>query len=92
MSEHILAAAREACAAHPWPDFPDPGEKNAANLALLIGLLDSTQAVAKAIYDNAIDDGIPINKQLATKLCAQSWNIARVVVESSEINESMPPI
>ena len=92
LTEAILRASREACALTQWPDFPDPGEKNKTNIALLIGLLDATQAIARAVYDNSVDDNRQIDKQLATQLCAQSWNIARVIVESSQERTSAPPI
>lgn len=87
MPDAILAAARQSCT-----PLPDAGPKNAENLAVLIALLNSTQSIAQAIYDNAVDDGRPIDKQLATQLCAQSWNIARVIVESSEELTSAPPM
>lgn len=90
MTEQILAAARSACATNPWPDFPDPGKKNAANVALLIGLLDSAQTVARAVFDNAMDDRNPISKQLANELYAQSWNIGRIIVDSSQVLEVAP--
>jgi hypothetical protein len=86
-SDAILAAARESC-----QPLPDADPKNAQNLAVLIALLDSTQAIAQAIYDNAVDDNLPIDQQLATQLCAQSWNIARVIVEAAEQRTSAPLI
>lgn len=91
-AEAIIASARESCAQAECANYIDSGHKNAENIAVLISLLDGAKIVAQAIYDNAMDDGMPINSKLATQLQIQSWNIARVIIESSRVREVMPHV
>ena len=81
----IIAAARAATA----PDF---SSKNADNLAALQALLKAAEMIAQAVYDNATDDRKPVDPKLATQLQIKSWKIARMIVESSQVLEVMPPV
>jgi hypothetical protein len=84
-TDAVLAAALAAIT----PDFSN---KNADNLAALAVLLDAAQVLAQAVNDNALDDRLPTDSKLATQLQIQSWRIARLIVESSQVLESMPRI
>ena len=57
--------------------LPDSGSRNQPLLPLLVGLLDAAQTTVNAIDDNAWDNCIPLDPELATDLAKQCRGIAR---------------
>lgn len=86
LSDLILQAARGAVPADPSSliTLPSAGIKNDPLMPLLIGLIDSTQAVAAAIADNAWDDCRPLDKDLARDLARQARQIAADIENATE--------
>ena len=85
----ILQAARQVMpaiiAAGPVPDC---SIRNQPLLPLLEGLLDSTQATAEAVADNAWDESRPMNRDLMTDLARQSRLIASVLESAASCPDS----
>lgn len=90
MSDAVLQAARAAIPTtfsewsieRRWIDqLP---EKQRPLVPLLMALLDSAQAVAKAIGDNAWDDNQPLSKELTKGLSNQASRIGSDIINSSD--------
>lgn len=79
LSDLILQAARQAIPAdvERLITLPDLGSRNQPLLPLLVGLLDAAQTTVNAIDDNAWDDCLPLDPELATDLAKQCRSIAR---------------
>ena len=79
LSDLILQAARQAIPANVEQliTLPDVGRGNQPLLPLLVGLLDAAQVTVNAIDDNAWDNCIPLDPELATDLAKQCRGIAR---------------
>jgi hypothetical protein len=73
ISELILNAARAAVPAdaEQLMLLPDCGPRNKRLMPLLIGLVEALKVTAKAVLDNAIDEGCPVDVVLAGKLGEQ---------------------
>ena len=80
LSDEVLKAARAAIERlgdpYKWILMADPGTLNRPVLPLLMALLDSAQAVANAMAENAWDDFTPIDRDLAAGLVQQTQHIA----------------
>lgn len=78
LSDAVLQAARAAIPAHvdQLIQLPDCGQRNQPLVPLLVALLDSAQAVAKAVADNAWDASQPIDRALSADLAQQARAIA----------------
>ena len=79
LSDLILQAARQAIPRHVEQliTLPDVGRSNQPLLPLLVGLLDAAQVTAAAAADNAWDDCLPLDPELANDLAKQCRGIAR---------------
>lgn len=79
LSDLILQAARQAIPAdvERLITLPDSGSRNQPLLPLLVGLLDAAQTTVNAIDDNAWDDCLPLDPELANDLAKQCRGIAR---------------
>lgn len=90
MSDAVLQAARAAMPTDPAACFADPtvirrlGPKNDGLVPLLMALLDSAQATARAIADNAWDDSLPVDRQLAEELSTQAYRLGAEIVNSAQ--------
>jgi hypothetical protein len=86
LSDLILQAARAAIPANVERliTLPASGARNQPLLPLLVGLLDAAQATAKAVADNAWDDCLPLDRQLATDLAKQCRAIAADIENASQ--------
>lgn len=90
MSAQVLRAARAALPADAATRFHMPQSvrqlpaKQAPLVPLLMALLDAAEAVAKAIDDNAWDDGQPLPQALAEDLAGQACRIAAAAQNSSQ--------
>jgi hypothetical protein len=86
LSDLILQAARQSLPKHvdSLIQLPDVGIKNQPLLPLLIGLIDATKVVAKAIDDNAWDDIQPLPKDTATELIDDCREIIRQLKTATE--------
>lgn len=92
MSQQVLQAARIAIS-----DFTTgsnhwlPGalqinqlpEKQRPLMPLLMALLDSAEAVAKAVDDNAWDDGAAIDRTHAESLANQCYRVGAAITSAS---------
>ena len=85
LSDLILQAARQAIPGHVdrLITLPDSGRRNNPILPLLVGLLDATQQVARAVADNAWDESLPLDRELMTDLARQSRAIAASIESAS---------
>lgn len=85
LSDLILQAARQAIPSHVdrLITLPDSGRHNNPLLPLLVGLLDATQQVARAVADNAWDESLPLDRELMTDLSRQSRAIATAIETAS---------
>lgn len=94
MSQQVLNAARAAMPADPARHFPDPSvitrmpEKQRPLLPLLMALIDSAEAVAKAIDDNAWDDGAPVDRAMTEDLANQAYRIGAVITNASSAHDA----
>ena len=83
LSDAALQGARAAIDRlgdpYKWIMMPDPGPTslNRPVLPLLMALLDSTEAVANALAENAWDSFEPLDKDLAAGLIKQCDQIIR---------------
>jgi len=86
LSDLILQAARDAIPANVERliTLPASGARNQPLLPLLVGLLDAAQATAKAVADNAWDDCLPLDRQMATDLAKQCRAIAYEIENASQ--------
>lgn len=85
LSDLILQAARQAIPSHVdrLITLPDSGRHNNPLLPLLVGLLDATQQVARAVADNAWDESLPLDRELMTDLSRQARAIAASIETAS---------
>lgn len=92
LSDTILQAARAAMPADPYRSLliADPGRLNRPVLPLLVALLDSAQAVATAMAENAWDDFTPINAGLAAGLVQQTQQIAKQIQSATHATPPAP--
>lgn len=94
MSDAVLQAARAALPADPAAHFLLPHAirqlptKQLPLVPLLMALLDSAEAVAKAIDDNAWDDGAPIDRSLAEELANQAYRLGAVITNASSAHDT----
>lgn len=97
MSDDVLQAARAAMTKHvnyatsqwaPERWIHALPEKQAPLVPLLMALLDSCEAVAKAIDDNAWDDSAPISRSLAEELANQAYRLGAVVTNASSAHDT----
>ena len=90
LSDLVLQAARDAMPSDPSRFFLDPsflqraGIKNQPLIPLLLALLDATQAVSGAICDNAWDDCLPLDKDLAQGLAMQAQHISNDITIAAQ--------
>lgn len=90
MSDAVLQAARAAMPADPAIWFADQQwikrlpEKQQPLVPLLMALLDSAEAVAKAIADNAWDDSKPIDRGLAESLANQCYRLGADITNATQ--------
>lgn len=91
LSDRLLQAARASL--HAAPDFctelalkywQHSGVKNQQLLLLLDCLIDASQAVAKAIEDNAWDDSTPVERKSAEDLANACYRIGAVITNASQ--------
>jgi hypothetical protein len=73
VSDLILQAARQAVPSdvERLMLLPDCGARNKPLMPLLVGLVEALQATAKAVADNAWDEGYPVEAVLANELHKQ---------------------
>jgi hypothetical protein len=78
LSDLILQAARAAIPADvdSLITVPDSGPRNRPLMPLLLGLIDATQATARAVADNARDSAHPLDRGMANVLAQQLRSIA----------------
>jgi hypothetical protein len=90
LSDLILQAARQAIPSNveQMITLPDCSIRNQPLLPLLEGLLDSTQATAEAVSDNAWDESRPIDRGLMTDLARQARLIASVLESAASCPDS----
>lgn len=90
MSDRVLQAAREAMPANLPDFFADAAAikrlptKQQPLIPLLMALLDSAEAVAKAIADNAWDDSAPVDRGLAEELANQAYRLGADITNASQ--------
>jgi hypothetical protein len=87
LSDLILQAARQAIPARveSLVILPDLSERNGPLMPLLVGLLDAVQTTAKAIADNAWDEGQRLDDQLAYDLAGQCRAIAQDIENAAQV-------
>ena len=85
LSDLILQAARAAIPGYASRliTLPDSGIRNQPILPLLVGLLDATQQVARAVADNAWDESLPLDRELMTDLARQARAIGAAIETAS---------
>jgi hypothetical protein len=78
LSDLVLQAARQAIPAdyQRLITLPPSSAKNQPLLPLLVALIDAAQRTAKGVADNAWDDCLPLDQQLARDLARQCRAIA----------------
>ncbi len=86
LSDLVLQAARQAIPAdyQRLITLPASGAKNQPLLPLLVALIDAAQQTAKAVGDNAWDDCLPLDLQLATDLARQCRAIAADIENAAQ--------
>ena len=90
MSDAVLQAARAAMPADPCRQFADPTvisklhEKQRPLVPLLMALIDSAEAVANAIADNAWDDSRPVDRRLAEDLANQCYRLGADITNATQ--------
>jgi hypothetical protein len=79
LSDLILQAARAAIPADvdSLITVPDSGPRNRPLMPLLLVLIDATQAIARAVSDNARDSAHPLDRGMVNGLAQQLRSIAR---------------
>lgn len=92
ISADVLGAARLAAAAHASRLQPLAiqrlPEKQRPLVPLLMALLDATEAVSRAIDDNAWDDGAPLDRQMAEELANQAYRLGAVICNASQAHDT----
>lgn len=92
ISADVLEAARLAAAAHSArlqpPAIQRLSEKQRPLMPLLMALLDSAEAVARAIDDNAWDDGSPVDRAMAEGLANQAYRLGAVIANASSAHDA----
>lgn len=92
ISADVLEAARLAAAAHSSRLQPlviqQLPEKQRPLLPLLMALLDSAESVARAIDDNAWDDGTPLDRQMAEELANQAYRLGAAITNASHAHDA----
>jgi hypothetical protein len=90
LSDLILQAARQAIPSNveQMITLPDCSVRNQPLLPLLEGLLDSAQATAAAVADNAWDESRPMNRGLMTDLARQARLIASMLESAANCPDS----
>lgn len=86
LSDLVLQAARQAIPAN-WQQLialPANGAKNQPLLPLLVALIDAAQQTARGVGDNAWDDCLPLDQQLAADLAAQCRAIAADIENAAQ--------
>lgn len=95
VSDAVLAAARAAMPRNPGEWLPAGHQRNQPVVALLVALLDATQATANAVGDNAFDDCRPLPRDLAEELARQARAIADNILNAADAPNqelwSVPP-
>jgi hypothetical protein len=86
LSDLVLQAARQAIPAdyQRLITLPASSAKNQPLMPLLVALIDATQQTAQGIGDNAWDDCLPLNQQLAVQLAAQCRAIAADIENAAQ--------
>lgn len=90
MSDAVLQAARAAMPADPAIWFADQQwinrlpEKQRPLVPLLVALLDSVEAVAKAVADNAWDDSCPLDRRIAETLANHCYRLGADLTNASQ--------
>jgi hypothetical protein len=87
LSDLILQAARDAIPerVESLVILPDVGARNGPLMPLLVGLLDAAQTTAKAIEENAWDEGLALDDTLAFDLAGQCRAIAQDIENASHV-------
>lgn len=57
-------------------------------IPLLMALLDSAEAVAKAIDDNAWDEGRPVDKSLCEEIANQSYRVGAAITNACHAHDT----
>jgi hypothetical protein len=89
-SDAVLQAARAAMPTQFHPYAPERQwidklpTKQQPLVPLLMALLDSAEAVAKAIADNAWDDSAPVNRQLIEGLASQAYRLGGDITTATQ--------
>lgn len=88
LADLVLQAARAVVTSHPnWAytgnPWKDCGTKNPPLLTLLDCLIDASVAVAKAINDNAWDDGRPVPAFTASAMADEARLVAEHLICAS---------
>lgn len=63
-------------------------EKQRPLVPLLMALLDAAEAVARAVEDNAWDDGAPVDRAMAEGLANQAYRLGAVVTNASSAHDA----
>jgi len=86
LSDLVLQAARAAIPADvdQLLTLPAAGVRNQPLMPLLVGLLDALQVTARAVGDNAWDDCLPLDAQLACDLARQCRAIAADIENATQ--------
>jgi hypothetical protein len=88
LSDLILQAARAAIPADVdslIAVLPDSGPRNRPLMPLLLGLIDATQATARAVADNARDGAHPLDWMMVYGLAQQLRSIARELEGAADL-------
>ena len=92
ISTDVLEAARLVVAAHAdcWQPaaIRNLSDKQRPLVLLLMALIDSAEAVARAIDDNAWDDGNPIDRVMTEGLASQAYRIGAVITNASGAHDT----
>lgn len=90
LSDRVLQAARKALSPDAIEGFYVPPAiqalpaKQQPLVPLLMALIDSAKAIAKAIADNAWDDSMPLPQSLADEMAQQCRDIACDITNATE--------
>lgn len=82
-SDAVLQAARAALGNRPG-QWRDAGVRNHPVLPLLVALLDAAAVTASAVADNAFEDCVPLQQQLAQDLARQARRIADDLLNAAD--------
>jgi hypothetical protein len=90
ISDAVLTAARAAMPRHPGEWLPADHQRNQPVVALLVALLDATQATVNAVADNCRDACQPIPRDLAEELAKQARAIADSILNAADAPNREP--